>query len=499
MTQQRLFTLLLLLVTTSVCAAQGDPLPSGTTEADPVEVASEQATTKKSDMRPKDMIEFGIRPSYMWVGGDVTAEAGYGVGLHLRKSLDYVFSLRLDGQFGTLNGNNGGDAPDARDFENSWFSGSILGVMSLNSFKTRAGQKKLGIYAMAGAGANSFETEFRGTPDGGPRVGTVERSFAAHIAAGAGITFRLSPGFNIGVEYLGHIVFGQRADLLDGYEIGNFRDVQNAVSLSFNINFGNKSTKAEPLWWLNPNDAIRNEISGFNERINDATQDSDGDGVVDAIDQEPNTPTNVAVDTRGRTLDSDKDGIPDFRDSEPFFPPRPGEEVDDKGVVINRIDQQLTEEQVQEMIDKAIDARLSQFQSSQGGGGLREMYLPMIYFPLNQATVKYSDYGTLASIARVMQENQGLRLVVKGFTDRVGNEQLNERLSYRRAQAVIEHLVSQHGISRSRLVLQYGGESQNLVPQEQTYVNRRVEFFAAQPGDTEMGPPAGVDGGGRGY
>lgn len=499
MTQQRLFTLLLLLATTSICAAQGDPLPDSSSEPDPVEVASEQATTKKSDMRPKDMFEFGIRPSYMWVGGDVTAETGYGVGLHLRKSLDHIFSLRLDGQYGLNNGNNGGDNPSVRDFENTWISGTLLGVMSLNSFKSRTTQKKVAIYVMAGAGANFFETEYRGTPVGELRESTIEREFAAHASAGAGIAFRLGGGFNIGLEYLGHIIFGNRADQLDGYEIGNFRDIQNSASISLNFNFGNKANKSEPLWWLNPDDALRNEISGFNERINDATQDSDGDGVVDAIDQEPNTPANVAVDTRGRTLDSDKDGIPDFRDREPFFPPRPGEEVDDNGVVINRIDQQLTEEQVQEMIDKAIDARLSQFQSSQSGGGLREMYLPMIYFPLNQATVKYSDYGTLASIARVMRENQGLRLVVKGFTDRVGDEQLNERLSYRRAQAVIEHLVNQHGISRSRLVLQYGGESENLVPQEQTYVNRRVEFFAAQPGDTEMGPPAGVDSGGRGY
>ncbi|MEM6879226.1 MAG: OmpA family protein [Bacteroidota bacterium] len=500
MTQQRLFTLMLLLASSAICVAQGDPLPEETTTTDPVETVAE-TSADKSDMRPKDMIEFGLRPTYVWVGGDVTAETGYGAGIHLRKSLDYVFSIRLDGMYGIANGDNGDkDDVSNRNFDQTWLSGSLMGVMSLNSFRNKPGRKSVNIYAMAGAGANFFETNFNGLSNGGDRDDQIEQELAAHIAAGAGIAFRLGGGVNIGLEYLGQIPVGSRADLLDGYSVGgNFRDIQNAVSLSLNFNIGNKSNRSEPLWWLSPLDPIRDEMSGFNQRINDATNDSDGDGVVDAIDQEPNTPSNVAVDTRGRTLDSDKDGVPDFRDAEPFFPPRPGEEVDENGVVTNRIDQQLTEEQVQQMINEAIDARLSQFQDSQSGGGLREMYLPMIYFPLNQATVKYSDYGTLASIARVMRENPDLRLVVKGFTDRIGNEQANERLSYRRAQAVIEHLVSQHGISRSRLVLQYGGENENLVPQEQTYVNRRVEFFVAQPGDNEMAAPAGVDNGGRGY
>lgn len=42
--------------------------------------------------------------------------------------------------------------------------------------------------------------------------------------------------------------------------------------------------------------------------------DTDGDGVVDDKDIEPNTPPGVAVDKQGKSLDADGDGIPDYQD-----------------------------------------------------------------------------------------------------------------------------------------------------------------------------------------
>lgn len=443
--------------------------------------------------KPKDMLEFGLRPMYMWVGGDVTSEPGFGGALHFRKALDYVFSIRVEGMYGDMKGNNGDNSN--RTFTNNYLGGSVLGVITLNNFKFSEGQRNTNIYGLVGGGANFFETEYDGRGNGSTnRAALIERELAPHAAAGAGISFRLGARVNAGIEYQAIIPFGSRADQIDGYNVGtNFRDIINAVGINLNFNLGNKSKASEPLYWTNPFNPIQDEIGKVSARVDDATKDSDGDGIVDAIDQEPNTPANVPVDTRGRTLDSDKDGIPDFRDQEPFFPPRPGEEIDENGVVTNRIDKPITEERVQEMIDASIaNAKLNS--TTTVTSDLRELFIPMIYFPINQHTIKYSDYGTLASVANVMKGNPSMRLVVRGFTDKVGNAATNERLSYLRAKAVIDHLVDQHGISRSRFVLQYRGEDDNLVPQNQTYLNRRVEFHTAESGDYEQQPPAGVDG-----
>jgi len=51
--------------------------------------------------------------------------------------------------------------------------------------------------------------------------------------------------------------------------------------------------------------------------------------------------------------------------------------------------------------------------------------------------------------------------------------------------------VNNHGIGRGRLVLQWKGESDLLVPAGNSYMNRRVEFRVAQSDDIEMDPPRG--------
>ena len=49
-------------------------------------------------------------------------------------------------------------------------------------------------------------------------------------------------------------------------------------------------------------------------------EDADGDGVIDQLDREPNTPAGCAVDTHGVSLDTDGDGVPDCKDKEKVTP-----------------------------------------------------------------------------------------------------------------------------------------------------------------------------------
>jgi OOP family OmpA-OmpF porin len=56
--------------------------------------------------RPRDKWEIGLNGGLMMISGDVKAKPGWGVGLHVRKSLGYLFSLRLAGMFGSTKGQN---------------------------------------------------------------------------------------------------------------------------------------------------------------------------------------------------------------------------------------------------------------------------------------------------------------------------------------------------------------------------------------------------------
>ena len=60
--------------------------------------------------------------------------------------------------------------------------------------------------------------------------------------------------------------------------------------------------------------------------------DQDMDGVYDRLDECPDTPIRVPVDSLGCPFDTDGDGIPDYMDDEPDTPP--GTIVDDRGVQI---------------------------------------------------------------------------------------------------------------------------------------------------------------------
>lgn len=453
-----------------------------------------------SDARPKDMIELGVHGGSLFVAGEIDPEFGYGFGIHARKSIDYMFSLRFDAMIGNASG-VGRDGDDFWTFENSWSAGSILAIMSLNSVRLDRRRKKTDIYILGGAGGNFFETEVRTPGVNSPRFETYEREITPHAVLGAGLSFRVNNKCNIGIEHQVFGAFGQRGDQLDGVFLegtstvrSGFSDVMNYTNLRINFNIGNPASKSEPLYWGNLSDGLASSIDDVKKRQEAALADTDLDGVIDAIDQEPNTPANVPVDTKGRTLDSDKDGIADYKDLEPYYPPRAGEQVNEDGVVINPIAGPngggggVTEDRVKELIDEA----LSDYGLSEPKNNVAEWFLPMIHFGSDSYRIKYSDYGTLASIARMLKSNPAIRLVITGFTDQSGPESYNEGLSYQRSATIAEHFVNQHGIGRGRLVLQWKGQDEALVPTGASYMNRRVEFRVASENDYEMDPPAGL-------
>jgi outer membrane protein OmpA-like peptidoglycan-associated protein len=450
-----------------------------------------QSQILHSQATPKNMFEVGAHGGYFFVTGDVPSQPGWAAGIHIRKATDYLFSLRGDLLYGRAKGDNMLAGDDARDYELKWYSGTLFGVFSLNALRFDKAVRDFNLYAMIGGGGNNFRSEFNNEEE---RKGTIYFGLSPHASLGAGLSYRINQRINIGLEHQVTTLFGRRADQMDGAELENkirtpFRDLLQYAHLQININLGNPSNYSEPLYWINPLEGVMDEIADVKKRQDEMLTDSDNDGVIDALDQEPDTPSDAPVDTKGRTLDSDKDGVPDYEDKEPYYPPRAGERVNESGVVINPVVSQggVSEDRVQEMIDES----LSKYGISENNNTVQEWFLPMIHFATEASSVKYSDYGTLASIGRMLKGNAKLKLVVTGHTDQTGSESANDWLSYQRANAVIDHLMTNYGVGRGRLVLQWKGKKDALVPSNSSYMNRRVEFRVAAPDDVEMDPPAG--------
>ena len=102
-----------------------------------------------------------------------------------------------------------------------------------------------------------------------------------------------------------------------------------------------------------------------------------------------------------------------------------------------------------------------------------------IYFDFDSDDLQPESDAQLAELARLLEENPDLRVVIVGHTDSFGSFDYNLSLSQRRAQAVADALVSDYGIATDRLTPAGAGmvapASTNRT-EEGRALNRRVEI-----------------------
>ena len=102
-----------------------------------------------------------------------------------------------------------------------------------------------------------------------------------------------------------------------------------------------------------------------------------------------------------------------------------------------------------------------------------------IYFDTGKTEIKPESDAAIAEIAKLLKNNNALKVYVVGHTDNVGSFDANMKLSKDRADAVTNSLVSKHGIASSRLKA-YGVSSLNPIASNKTEEgkakNRRVEL-----------------------
>jgi outer membrane protein OmpA-like peptidoglycan-associated protein len=99
-------------------------------------------------------------------------------------------------------------------------------------------------------------------------------------------------------------------------------------------------------------------------------------------------------------------------------------------------------------------------------------------FDFDKAEIRPQDRELLSRIAGILLTSKDYTVSVNGYTDDVGTEEYNQKLSERRAQAVRDYLVKA-GLSPDILSVEGHGKSQPLVPgtsEEARAKNRRVEL-----------------------
>ncbi len=106
-----------------------------------------------------------------------------------------------------------------------------------------------------------------------------------------------------------------------------------------------------------------------------------------------------------------------------------------------------------------------------------------IYFDFNSDTIKSDSAPTLEEIAKFLQKNPSLKVLIVGHTDIVGGYDSNMRLSSSRAAAVTEALASQFKIDRARMKsigVSFAAPVASNHTEEGRAKNRRVELVELQ-------------------
>ncbi|MFY0688126.1 MAG: OmpA family protein [Cyclobacteriaceae bacterium] len=107
-----------------------------------------------------------------------------------------------------------------------------------------------------------------------------------------------------------------------------------------------------------------------------------------------------------------------------------------------------------------------------------------IFFAFNKAELRTASYSELERILKYILDGTIKKIEISGHTDSIGSEEVNLRMSQRRANSVMEYFVN-NGVDRSVIDAKGYGESQPIdtnETKEGQQNNRRVEFKVLDAG-----------------
>ncbi len=183
---------------------------------------------------------------------------------------------------------------------------------------------------------------------------------------------------------------------------------------------------------------LQGEVDGLKGKLNDV--DGKVNNLVPRVEKLEKTLSNDGPD-------SDGDGVPDHRDLEPNTPPNTP--VDFWGRTIKLL------------------------QAPQAGVDVDDM--PAVFFDFDRTELDATALEAIKKVSAKMKADPSLMVEVRGFCDYMGNVPYNEALSQRRADKVKNQMIKEWGIDGNRIIA--NGKGRIIEPQTKFRPNRRCDFF----------------------
>jgi opacity protein-like surface antigen/outer membrane protein OmpA-like peptidoglycan-associated protein len=385
-----------------------------------------------------------LRPSLIFGGSNDFTKPLYtlGYGVDLKYQFTHHFGAQLDYVGGKLKGNNdkdywnGAPATDRpiSSFETKMNSFSLSGLYAFGNINWLKSTTKIVPYVTAGGGLISYKPT---TTDRATNTSTAfdngKSLNSFFVPVGIGLKFNLSEMVNLDLGYRANIVDN---DNFDGTYLHAdlHRDKYSYGFLGVEFAFGKKGNKQ--LIFDNPaskmNDILQNQITHGQTEVDSLKMgitDSDGDGIADIFDKEPNTPAGCPVDAHGVSRDTDGDGVPDCKDKE-LITPTQCQPVDADGV------------------GKCPDPECCKNMVMADTNKCNVLSLPSISFRNSRSTLSSDAKAMLATVAAQLKSNAECSIIVTGYP---AASKASQALCNRRADLIKSYLVEKEGISADRV------------------------------------------------
>lgn len=347
------------------------------------------------------------------------------VELGIRYMFNDKFGLRLEYGFADIQPSSG-----SSNFDSQFNRFGVSGVANLGAILNfREWTNRFNLLGHAGLQYGRLDTQFTSTADQTIGVsGGVTPQFR--------ITDKIALNLNLTAMVLesGDVTWdGSGSSVLPGFDKTLFTAT---AGLSLYLGKGEKHAD-----WVDnsPASLLMAQIEGLEGRLaklESDLQDDDRDGVPNYLDVEPNTPAGFQVDSKGRAVDLNNNGIPD----------------DLEGAL------------------NATFVSQSEFKQVMGDGAelasnivktlLNEGYVNA-YFRFDSTQPETHSFYAINYMVTYLRANPAATAELIGYSDQLGNEAYNQKLSENRAKKVFDILVAS-GIDANRLSYKGEGEDDSV-------------------------------------
>lgn len=400
-----------------------------------------------------------MTPSVLAGGSNDFAKnkATLGYGANLRYQLNHYLAIHADYLGGKLEGTQD-DKSFAQDRPVYSFNTKLKSALSLSgeidfdNVNWLKQKNHVVPYLTVGLGILSYSVDTTSKAGSTSAYTNFSKKTPFFVPVGLGLKFRMSDLINLDLGYRMNFVDGDELDGSPYWLNGSSKSHIDKFSYGFlGIEFALGKKSQPQLLFDNPvarlNNNLQTQIDTVKVQVKNLSTDSDGDGVPDMFDKEPNTPAGCPVDSHGVSRDTDGDGVPDCKDKELITP-----------TICQPVDADGVGKCPEPDCCKAIMDSLATMAAAKACN----LNLPSISFRGSRSTLTNDAKAMLASVASQMKNSANCSIVVTGYP---AATKASQSMCNRRTQMIKKYLTETEGISADRIDVscEVGGGDVNTV------------------------------------